>query len=133
MNIFNALNEDENPFKIEFNHFPEYLYVFIGEGRDSFEVSKKYWFRIIDECKKEGVAKLLIDEDLEGTLPSNEAYQLSTLLADTSLKNILIAFVDRRAEQSDSNQFSELIYTNRGGRVKLFKKIKEARQWLLNN
>jgi hypothetical protein len=133
MSIYKKSKRDKSPYKLEFKHYPEYLHVLVGEGIDSLEISTKYWIEILDECEKKGISRVLIDEDLEGSLSSNESYQLSVMLADTKLKDILIAFVDRHREHNESNQFSELIYTNRGGRCKLFGEIEDARQWLLSN
>ncbi len=120
-------------FELNFEYLTEFLYTYVGKGYDSLEVSKSYWFRALEECKSKNYEKLLIEEDLEGNLSTNESYQLSVLLAESEYKDILVAFVDTHIEHQDLNRFGELIVTNRGARIKVFNDKKEAKEWLLSN
>ena len=125
------MNTLESPYKIEFEHQAEYLYVHVSGERDSLEISRRYWREIADECKKNKCGKLLIVEDIKEVVSLTEMYQIASEIPDLGLTGIRIAFVDRYIEQKTLNEFGEIVATNRGIYGKIFDNIAEAEQWLL--
>lgn len=122
--------EKSELYKLKFEDRQDYLFVQVIGGKDSLELSKEYWSKVLSECSKRRCQKLLIEEDLEGVLSSTEIYELAVWLSKQNFKNTFVAFVDVHADHFDSNQLGEIIATNRGFRVKLFANAGEAVKWL---
>lgn len=110
----------------------DYLYFYVT-GRDSLEVSKAFWREMIEECIKLRYDKLLVDEDLEGSVSVVDAYEVVTYGADIpDIRNIRIALVERHSEHIPEALFGETVAANRGINAKVFKTVSEAEQWLLS-
>ena len=60
-----TLSEHERA-SIEFEDRGEYLYAYVTGPKDNEEISIDYWQRVIAECKKRGVDRLLIEKSAEG-------------------------------------------------------------------
>lgn len=125
MSIF--WSEDE--FQIRFEAWPDHLRAFVSGPRDSMEVSRGYWSRIAAECVRSGIFRVLVEEDFPNSMSEVELYELVTQAEDT-LRQLRIAFVDRRAEQSESNRFAETVARNRGLAVRVFEDLENATLWL---
>lgn len=122
-----------NLYKLEFEKREDYFYAFVGEGKDSLEVSKDFWFKALGTCAEGNFKKMLIEEDLDGELSSPETYELSVGIANSDFKDITVAFVDRRIDHKEINEFGESVVTTRGLRIKVLNTIEEAEKWLLSN
>lgn len=120
-------------YNIEFEHRPKYLYALVSGKDDSLEITRSYWQKMLDECRTHGFNKLLVEENLEGSLSMHEVYEFASEYLQMGFHNILIAFVDRHPEQRQLNRFGELVATNRGGRIRVFDSVSDAKQWLLIN
>lgn len=129
---FSEENKIKAGFKLKFDYSDEYLYAFVYEGVDSFEVSIEYWLSILKECREKNYNKVLVVEDLEGNVSFDEAYRLSNTLTQSDFTNIVVAFVDKYIEHQELNRFSELFVSNRGLRVKVFNEVESAKTWLLS-
>lgn len=125
--------ESKNLYTIEFEHHPKYLYAFISGKDDSLEITRSYWQEMLDECRKHGFDKLLVEENLKGSLSIHEVYEFASEYARMGFREILVAFFDRHPEQQQLNRFGELVATNRGGRIRVFDSLTDAKQWLLIN
>lgn len=125
--------EQADLYNIEFEHRPKYLYAFISGKDDCLEITRSYWQKMLDECRTHGFSKLLVEENLEGSLSMQEVYEFASEYAAMGFREILVAFVDRFPEQQQLNRFAELVATNRGGRIRVFDTISDAKQWLLIN
>lgn len=123
----------QSPYVFKSEKRKDYFYTYVGDCKDSLEVSKEYWLRALNTCSKNKYKKMLIEENLDGELSSSEIYELSVGIAELDFKDIAVAFVDRHIEHKESNQFGESIVTTRGLRIKVFNTIKEAEEWLSAN
>ena len=108
----------------------DYIYFHVT-GSDSLEVSKAFWREIIETGTQLKYKKILVDEDLEGSVPIGDIYEVITTGLDIGdVRSMKIAFVDRYLEQMEGNIFGEKVATNRGINAKVFTNIEEAEQWL---
>lgn len=121
------------PYTLTFEHRPEYLYAFVGDGTDSLEVSKEFWLRVLTECENRNYSKALIEEDLDGKIPLADLYELAVWLTQLKFENLLVGFVDRRIDHLDQNKFGELIANNRGFRVTVLESVAEAEKYILSH
>jgi hypothetical protein len=119
-------------YTLNFEYRQDYLYAFVGEGKDSLAVSKEFWLRVLTESKKQQYYKVLVEEDLDGKISLPELYDLAVWLTKLQFENVLIAFFDRRTDHWELNKFGELIATNRGFRITVFENINMAEKWLLS-
>ena len=118
------------PFSLTLENRPGYLYAYVSGEHDSYEVSIQYWQEVIDECRRIGASKTLIDEDLRDNVTMADAFRLTSDLLKMDLHGLKIAFVDRCPDHDELNQFGELVAVNRGVNIKLCKDIAEAERWL---
>ena len=123
--------ENEKSYQINFEHRPQYLYVYVSGEHDSYEISHRYWLEVAGECNRTGYRKVLIDEDIEEDISMAEMFQLATALPQIGFQGVHVAFYDRFAEHADLNQFGELVATNRGLLARVFNNLEEAEKWLL--
>lgn len=126
-----ATNESDKPYRLTFEHRPDYLYAYVEGDEDSYEISAMYWREIADEFKANKYTKVLIVEDIIESGTMADAYQLSSELPQMGYMGIKVAFVDKYIEQQDLNQFGELVAVNRGINGKIFNEVNEAEKWLL--
>lgn len=124
------INNDK-PYRLTFEHRPEYLYVYVEGQEDSYEISRAYWQEIAGECKDKKYKRALVVEDIVESGTIAEAYQLCSEFPQMGYIGIKVAFVDRYSEQSEENQFGELVAVNRGINVKTFNDVEDAEKWLL--
>jgi hypothetical protein len=125
--------ETTDLYTIEFEHRPKYLYAFVSGKDDSLEITRSYWQKMLDECRAHGFDKLLVEENLEGSLSMHEVYEFASEYSQMGFREILVAFIDRQPEQRQLHRFGELVATNRGGRIRVFDSVSDAKQWLLIN
>ena len=118
--------------KVERRAGYHYFYV---TGTDDFATSLAYAREVFEHCRREKVDRILIDEDLEGDLTSQEKIDLSKHLAEDQMRTFVkkIAFVDRREEQWQGNAFLETLARNRGILARLFRDTAGAETWLLSD
>lgn len=126
-------SEPKDLYAIEFEHRPKYLYAFITGKEDSLEITRSYWLEMLEECRQHGFDKLLVEEALEKRLSMTEIYEFASEYSQMGFHKILVAFVDRYPAHQKLNRFGEMVATNRGGRVRIFDTISDAKQWLLTN
>jgi hypothetical protein len=122
--------DDSKPYLLSLEYRPNYLYVFVSGEKDSYDISIRYWREIADECQKSGVKKVLIEEDIKENLSMHDTYRLASEILQLGFFGIRIAFVDRRNEQRQLNQFGETVASNRGLLVRVFNDGKDAENWL---
>jgi hypothetical protein len=123
--------ESAKPYQITFEHRSQYLYVYVSGEHDSYEISRRYWLEVADECGKTRYKRVLIEEDIEETVSITEVFQLASELPQMGFQGVRVAFYDRFAEHQESNEFGELVATNRGLVGRTFNKFEEAENWLL--
>ncbi|MDQ3374410.1 MAG: hypothetical protein M3521_11055 [Acidobacteriota bacterium] len=124
--------EDSNAYKLEFEERTDYLYAYVSGDKASLEMSKQYWHKIAEECRRTKSKKVLIVEDIKENVSTNEMYEFACELPTMGFIGIKIAFVDQYIEQRTLNELGELVATNRGGYGKIFNTVEEAEKWLLS-
>lgn len=122
----------QKPYNLTFESRPQYLYARVEAETDSYEISRRYWEEIANECKTANWKKLLVEEAIPDGFSVAEAFQLASELPQIGLFGVKIAFVDVFAEeQEEVNSFSEMVAVNRGLNTKVFDNVPAAEQWLL--
>lgn len=132
--------EDDNPkapnaselYELSFEHRPQYLYARVTGEKDSYEISRQYWQEIATECKKSGIKKVLIEEDIKENVSMSDMYRFASEIPQLGFFGIRVAFVDLQQEQQQLNQFGETVATNRGLFSRVFNNTAEAEEWLLS-
>ena len=119
-------------YNLELEERKDYLYAYVSGDKDSVEICTQYWHEIADECQRIKYSKVLIVEDIRETVSMTEMYEICTEIPYMGFIGIKIAFVDRRTEQREVNEFGGLVVTNRGVNAKLFDTVEEAEKWLLS-
>lgn len=120
-------------YELKLERRPGYHYFYVT-GTDDFETSLAYAREVFDACRRDGVSRLLVEEDLEGDLTNRERFDLANRLSEIQMHTFLkkIAFVDRREEQWQGNSFLETLARNRGLLARLFRDAKTAEAWILS-
>ena len=120
-----------NLYQLTFENREHYLYAYVKGNHDGYEISVSFWRDLAVECERLGCRKLLIEEDIVEPLSMSDTYRLATMLPTLGFRGVTIAFIDRYAEHKESNEFGELVATNRGFYVKAFDNFEEGESWLL--
>lgn len=116
-------------FQIRFEPRPDHLRAFVSGPQDSMQVSREYWNQIAAECLRRGLSRVLVEEDFPNSMSEVELYELVTQ-AEDALRQLRIAFVDRRSGHEESNRFAETVARNRGLAVRVFDNLEHASRWL---
>ena len=119
-------------YNLKFEERTDYLYAYVSGDKASLELSKQYWRKIAEECRRTKCNKVLIVEDIKENVSTTEMYEFASELPTMGFVGIKIAFVDQYIEQRELNELGELVATNRGGHGKIFNTVEEAEQWLLS-
>lgn len=120
-------------YSIEFHQRPKYLYAQVSGRHDNIENARECWLDLLDACRKFEYDKLLVEENIEGNISMEEMYKLASEFPTMGFQNILVAFVDLHPSHQKLNRFGETVATNRGGRIRVFDTVAEAKEWLLIN
>lgn len=120
-------------YTIEFQQRPKYLYALVSGRHDNIENARKCWLEMLDACHKFDYRKLLVEENIEGNISMEEMYKLASEFPEMGFRDILVAFVDLHPSHQKLNRFGETVATNRGGRVRVFDTVAEAKEWILVN
>lgn len=123
--------EQGKPYKIEYDRRPKYLYAVVSGRHDNVENARKCWLEMLDACHEFKSDKLLVEENIEGNISMEEMYKLASEFPTMGFRDILVAFVDLHPSHQKLNRFGETVATNRGGKVRVFDTVTEAKQWLL--
>lgn len=125
---------DDKSYSIAFELRSNYLYVVVTGKAESSDLVNAYWNEIAEECKRQKVTKLLVDEQLSRRIDSlSDAYNLSADVSGIAdLAGVKVAFVDSDPTHHELNLFGELVASNRGLYCKTFKAFDEGERWLLS-
>ncbi len=123
----------DREYSIRFEDHLDYLHVFVEGDRDSVEISVSYWTEAVNECRRLGRTKLLIEESLGDNGTAADHYEFATKVATIIGDSLTVAFVDRLPEHDQLNRFGELVASNRGSCAKVFETAEKAAAWLLAN
>ena len=81
-------------FKVRFEQHHGYVRAYVHEGRDSLEVSTAMWHLLGTHCRTHGATRLLVVEDLDGTVPLEQIDDVIAAMADAGFGAIRTAFVE---------------------------------------
>ena len=119
------------PYTLTFENKPGYLLAKVSGGTDSLEISRRFWKEIAAEVDKRKPTCLLVWEDFQTMVSTQELFTLVSELFEYKQFQILrVAFVDEHFEQLDRNKLGEMIATNRGFTCRVCSRREEAEQWL---
>ena len=117
-------------YRLQFEHFPDHLYVYIHAPRLTEAVVRSYLREVADEAAKAGHRRILIVRDIEDSLSDVVNYNLSQTTSEW-LKGVKVAWVNPHPTQQAAMQFFIDVASNRGSHYKLFTNVDAARKWLL--
>ncbi len=117
---------------ISFEDRNGYFYAFFSGKRKGLEDAKCYWLTAIEECKRRGYKRLLIEQHFAVPLSRMDTFYLAEAIASMPIRKLRIAFVDRDLAQNGMNVFGETVAVNRGGVGKVFTNMVDAEAYLLS-
>lgn len=128
MNLNKATNE--RAYRINFTRRENFLHAYVEGEEDSVEISRQYWNEVLDECRRRGLDKVLIEENITGNVTAGEMYEFAKELPNLVTDKMVVAFVDRRTAHEEINRFGELVANNRGLKSRVFNTVEDAAAWL---
>ncbi|MUV14474.1 hypothetical protein [Noviluteimonas gilva] len=117
-------------FKVRFEQHHGYLRAYVHEGRDSLEVSTAMWHLLGQHCRTHGATRLLVVEDLDGTVPLEQIDDVIAAMADAGFAAIRTAFVELQDDLQGSEHGS-ILASERGVNVYVTNDEFVARHWLM--
>lgn len=106
-----------------------YLRAHVFGGRDSLEISIAMWRFLATQCERHGMRKLLVVEDLAGSLDLAEVEQVVDAVIDLGFRGMQVAFVDLQPK-SGAGEYGEILAFERGVSARVFAQEATARHWL---
>jgi len=117
-------------FLIRLDPQPGFLRAHVTGGEDSLATSLAVWRLLAAECRARDTTKLLVVEELAGTLSLDEVGIMVETLHAEGFPDVRIAFVDLAGNLS-VGEHGEILAIERGFTVQAFTREAEARNWLL--
>lgn len=118
-------------YEFQITKHPRYLHVKV-KGQNNPDTVRQYLRDVKKACEEHSCAAVLIEEDLQG--PSLEIVDIFQIASEGSAAalDLIVAFVDVNKEHDFSRvQFAETVAVNRCVRVRVFRSVGSAAQWLL--
>ena len=116
-------------FNLKLQYCCTYLYARLT-GEDSFAASLDYWNVIADKVRELECDKLLVHENLAGTVTEDEMSDLIMDLKSSGLLDIRIAFYDENPDHAAINAFGQSLASAEGANIGIFDSLEEARHWI---
>jgi len=108
----------------------EFLRVTVS-GRDGDRPPSEVCAAVLDESRKRGRDRILIELDQKAPLSPTSQFALVTKLPQIGFTAAhRIALVHRTAQMQDANQFINLVARNHGVMVRNFPGVEHAKAWL---
>ena len=117
-------------FRIRFDVHPGYLRAYVHEGEDSLEVSLAMWRMLGEQCRALGMKRLLVLEDLGGTVADEDVPRVIQAMVEDGFGEIRVAFVEMQGHHQGNEQ-GEILGMEHGLAVHLANNEHAARHWLL--
>lgn len=117
-------------FRIRYDNQPGYLRAHVYDGVDSRQVSVAMWRMLADECRANGATRLLLLEELRGSIDRGELEETIDAMDHAGLAAFRIAFVEL-LDDIEGNEYGEILCRERGIIVRVFSDEDTARRWLL--
>jgi hypothetical protein len=119
---------EEKPYTINMEDRGGYLYALVSGERLTPEIAQMYWNEIAARCTELERSKILIEKDFPLHVSPPEMLEMGVYLGKI-LAGKKIAFLDRH-KHDDVNELGKVVARNEGVMMKVFKKIKDAEEWL---
>lgn len=117
-------------FSIRYDDEAGYLRAFVSEGTDSLEVSVAMWRMLAAESAAVGATRMLVLEDLQGSVPIGEIGQVIDALLEVARPGLRVAFVELR-DDMEGNELGMILCQEQGLDCRVFSNETEGRNWLL--
>lgn len=124
------VSNSSKPYSLTFEHRNGYLYAFVAGVEDSYEISRAYWTEVVEESKRIGSSKVLIEEEIVENASLTDVFRLASELPQLGFGRTVVAFVDRFLDQQEVNEFGAVVAQNRGFNGRVFNNVEEAKRWL---
>jgi hypothetical protein len=121
---------DGDGFKVRIEHHHGYLRAYVHDGRDSLEVSIAMWKLLAEQCRKHNARRLLVLEDLDGTVEVDNIDKVIDAMVEFGFEQIRTAFVELQSDQQGS-ELGAILLTERGVRIHVGGDEFAARHWLM--
>ena len=115
-------------YNLLFEDRSTYVYAYLT-GTDCFSASLSYWNEIADKTKSLGYRKVLVHENLLGEITEGEVFELVKDLLETA-REMQVALFDETNIDSRINHLGQLVASNRGATVRVFKSLDDAEKWI---
>ena len=117
-------------FRIRFDVHPGYLRAYVHDGEDSLDVSIAMWKLLAEQCRAHGLTRLLVLEDLTGTVAGEDVPRVIQAMVDAGFGDIRVSFVELQGHHQGNEQ-GEILGMEHGLAVHLANSESAARHWLL--
>jgi hypothetical protein len=117
-------------FRICYEDEPGYLRAYVFDGTDSLQVSIAMWRMIVSECNAVGATRVLVVEDLRGTVDTADFDVLVEAILEAGLGRVRCAFVELR-DDIQGSELVEIMLRERGIESRIFSSEDDARRWLV--
>jgi len=121
---------DGQGFKVHLEQRHGFLRAYVHDGRDSLAVSQAMWSLLADQCRAHGATRLLVVEDLEGTVEPEYIDAVIATMAEVGFGRIRTAFVEMQDDLQGS-EMGSIIASERGVQVFVTNDEFVARHWLM--
>jgi len=106
----------------------------ITNGEHNFDIAKKIWSTAVETCASHNCFKILGIANTTIPMSTVDGYNHAELFSEMGIDNkYQIAWVEKNSKVIEKYQFIETVLRNRGFPGKLFKDIKDAKNWLFND
>jgi len=117
-------------FRIRFDPQPGYLRAYVHDGVDSLDVSIEVWRMLAEQCRTHRMKRLLVLEDLTGTVADEDVPRVIDAMVDAGFGDIRVSFVELQGHHQ-GNERGEILGMEHGLAVHLASSESAARHWLL--
>ena len=121
---------DGDGFKIRIEPQHGYLRAYVHDGHDSLDVSIAMWKLLAEQCRKYNARRLLVLEDLDGTVDVPDSDKVIDAMVDFGFTKIRTAFVELQSDQQGS-ELGAILLTERGVQIHVGGDEYTARHWLM--
>src|SRR6266404_9451547 len=105
------------PYKLYFEHRPDYLLAYVHSRTISFDIAKGYWVEILSLLHHRRYKRVLLQKDVPQRLAAHEVFDLVSEIAHSGCKDISFGIFDLHYIE-ERCRFEEMVGTNRGLRLK---------------
>lgn len=119
----------DKPYRLRFEHRPDYLHVHIQSEHMELETAKKLVREAAEELKKAGNTRILAEIDVEKRLSRADRYWVISEFPELGYTRYKIALLYPDTDRPDEYDFSETVMANRGVQAMAFTSDVDAERW----